>query len=61
MRKYRVPAKKVKEVIAEIGTISRDEIMIRLVELGLIQSKVKKKEVKDQKFKNSVPYGRNTR
>ncbi len=45
-RKYKIGAKKIAEVMAEVGTISRDEIMIRCVELGLIQSKV----WKDQKF-----------
>ena len=36
-RKYNVGAKVVQAVIDEIGTISRDQIMIRLFQLGLIK------------------------
>lgn len=49
--KYRVKAKDLRAVVAELAAaagktrvVSRDDIMIRLTELGLIKSKVKEAE-----------------
>jgi hypothetical protein len=54
-KKWKITKKQLAEVVAIVGR-SRKKVIAYLE-----QYKYPKKEIKDQKFKNTVPYGKDTR